>query len=242
MVERMRETSPRFLARMAGVCQALEGLTATSGEVTILGKLVVSGNALATAANIVGHQRLFWLGFASSILGVIFHIAWALLLYELLKPVNRRVSLFAVFVMLVGCGIQALTSVLYLAPMLILNAGSSLGGLTAEQLEALAYTFVRLNGYAFNTYLIFFGLWCFLIGVLIFKSTFFPRILGILLTISGLGWMVYLWPPLAIRLFMPYIAGASAIGEIPLLLWLLVVGVNAQRWQEQAGRIRALGN
>ena len=54
--------------------------------------------------------------------------------------------------------------------------------------------------------------------------------------------MVYLWPPLAIRRFMPYIAGASAIGEIPLLLWLLVVGVYAQRWQEQASRTRALGN
>ena len=104
----MRETSPRSLARMAGVCQALEGLTATSGEVTILGKLVVSGNAISTAANILGHERLFWLGFASSVLGVIFHIAWALLLYELLKPVNRRLSLFAVFVMLVGCGIQRL--------------------------------------------------------------------------------------------------------------------------------------
>jgi len=108
MAERMRETSPRSLARMAGVCQALEGLTATSGEVTILGKLVVSGNAISTAANILGHERLFWLGFASSVLGVIFHIAWALLLYELLKPVNRRLSLFAVFVMLVGCGIQRL--------------------------------------------------------------------------------------------------------------------------------------
>ena len=155
---------------------------------------------------------------------------------------NRRISLFAVFVMLVGCGIQALTSVLYLAPMLILNAGSSLRGLTAEQSQALAYSFVRLNGYAFNTYLIFFGLWCLLTGVLILKSTFFPRILGILLAISGLGWMVYLWPPLAIRLFMPYIAGASAIGEIPVLLWLLIVGVNPQRWQEQASRTQALGN
>jgi len=63
MREQIRETSPRSLARMAGVCQALEGLTATSGEVTILDKLVVSGNAMATAANILGHERLFWLGF-----------------------------------------------------------------------------------------------------------------------------------------------------------------------------------
>ena len=227
--------SPRWLARQAGICQALEGTTATYGEVTVLDKLVVAGGASATAANLLGHQRLFWLGFAASLLGVFFHLAWALLMYDLLKPVNRRVSLFAVFVMLVGCGVQALTAVLYLAPMLVLNAGSSLSALTAEQLQALAYVFVRLNGYAFNTYLVFFGLWCALTGLLIFRSTFMPRVLGVLLMISGVGWMFYLVPPVAIRLFIPYLAGASAIGEIPLLLWLLVFGVNDQRWREQAG-------
>lgn len=226
--------SPRTLARMGGVFQALEGTFATYGQVDVLGKLVVSGSAAATAANIIGHQRLFWLGFASSIIGVICHITWALLLYELFKPVSRRISLLGTFVMLVGCAIQAVTCVLYLAPMLILNARNGLSALTLDQLQALAYAFVRLNGYCFNTYLIFFGLWCVTIGFLIFKSTFMPRILGVLLAISGLGWMTYLVPPVAIRLFIPWLAGASAIGEIPLLLWLLVMGVNSQRWKEQA--------
>jgi len=212
----------------------LEGTTATFGQVIVLGSLVVFRNAAATAGNILAHERLFWLGFASSVIGVVFHIAWALLLYDLFKPVSRRVSLFAAFVILVGCAIQALTSVLYLAPMLILNAGNSLSAFTAEELQALAYVLIRLNGYAFNTYLVFFGLWCVLIGFLIFRSTFMPRVLGVLLAIAGLGWMMYLVPPLAIALFIPYIAGASALGEIPLLLWLLVVGVNAQRWKEQA--------
>ena len=147
---------------------------------------------------------------------------------------NRRVSLFAMFVMLVGCAIQALTSVLYLAPLLILDAGSSLRAFTTEQLQALALMSTRLNGYAFNTNLVFFGLWCALIGFLIFRSTFMPWILGVLVAISGLGWMMYLSPPIAIHLFIPYIAGASAIGEIPLLLWLLIVGVSDQRWREQA--------
>jgi hypothetical protein len=234
MMGRIAEASPRSLARMAGVFQGLEGTTATFGQVIVLGRLVVFGKAAATSANILTHERLFWLGFASSLIGVVFHIAWALLLYDLLKPVNRRVSLFAMFVILVGCAIQTLTSVLYLAPMLVLNAGSSLSALAAEQLQALAYVFIRLNGYAFNTYLVFFGLWCVLIGVLIFRSTFLPRVLGVLLAISGLGWMIYLVPPLAIRLFIPYIAGASAVGEIPLLLWFLVVGVNNERWKEQA--------
>ena len=234
MMERIAETSPRFKARMAGVFQLLEALTAASPGVFVLGRLVVSGNAAATAANILGHERLFWVGFASSLIGVACHIAWAFLIYELLKPVNRSVSLLAAFVILVACAIQALTSLFYLAPLLILTGGSSLSAFTPQQLQALALMFLKLNDYANDIYLVFLGLWCVLTGYLIFRSTFLPRILGVLLAISGLGWVTYLHPPLAYHLFIPYIAVASALGEIPLELWLIVMGVNAQRWKEQA--------
>jgi hypothetical protein len=232
--ERRAEGSPRCLARMAGVFQLLEATTATFGQVIVLGKLVVVGNAAATAANILRHERLFWLGFASCLMGVVFHLAWALLFYELFKPVNRRLSLFAAFVILVGCAIQALTSLLYLAPLLVLEGGNSVSAFTAEQSQALAVVFLRLNTYAFDIYLVFFGLWCVLSGYLIFRSTFLPRVLGVLLAIAGLGWMTFLYPPLANYLFLPYLAGASALGEIPLELWLIVMAVNPQRWREQA--------
>ncbi len=234
MMERIAEASPRFKARMAGVFQLLEALTATFGQVIVRDRLVVAGNAAATVANILGHERLFWLGFASSLIGVAFHIAWALLMYELLKPVHRSLSLLAAFVILVGCAIQAFTSLLYLAPLLILQGGSSLSAFTPEQLQALALMFLKLNAYAFNIDLVFFGLWCVLTGYLIFRSTFLPRILGVLSAISGLGFVTYLYPPLAYYLFLPYIAAASALGEIPLELWLIVMGVNVQRWQWQA--------
>jgi Domain of unknown function (DUF4386) len=218
---------------MAGVFQLLEALSAGFGEVIVLGRLVVSGNAAATTANILGHERLFWLGFTSSLVGVACHIAWALLMYVLLKPVNKSLSQLAAFVILVGCAIQALTSLLYLAPLLILQAGSTLSAFTSEQLQALAYVFVRLNTYAFDIYLVFFGFWLVLIGYLIFRSTFLPRVLGVLVTISGLGWMTYLSPPLAHHVY-PFITAASAIGEVPLELWLIVMGVNVARWKEQA--------
>ena len=227
------EASPRSLARMAGAFQLLEALTATFGEVIVLGKLVAPGNAASTAANILGHERLFWLGFASSLIGVVSHIAWAFLFYQLFKAVNRRLSLFAAFIILVGCAVQAVTCLLYIAPLPILQAGSSLGAFTLSQLQGLALMFLKLNGYAFNIYLVFFGLWCALIGLLVFRSTFMPRVLGVLLAIAGVGWMMYLVPPVANRLFI-YIACASAIGEIPLELWLLVFAVNEQRWKEQA--------
>jgi hypothetical protein len=234
MTDRFGEASPRFKARMAGVFQLLEAITAACPGVFILDRLVVPGNAAVTAANILGHERLLWLGFASLLIGVACHIAWALLMYELLKPVNRSVSLLAAFVVLVCCGMQAIASLFYLAPLLILQGASSLSAFTAEQLQALALMFVKLNNYANDIDLVFFGLWCILTGYLIFRSTFLPRILGVLLAIGGLGWVTYLYPPLAYHLFIPYIAAASALGEIPLELWLIVMGLNVQRWQEQA--------
>lgn len=233
MLGSTEETSPRFKARLAGVCEALEGMTSSFGQVFVLGRVVVTGNAAATAVNILGHERLFWLGFTSSVIGVAFHIAWSFLFYELLKPVNRRLSLLAAFVILLCCAMQALTSLLYLAPLLILQGGSSVSALSAEQLQSLAVIFLRLNSYAFDIDLVFFGLWCILTGYLIFRSTFLPRVLGVLLAVDGMGWAIYLFPPLAYRLF-PFIAAASGLAEIPLQLWLLVVGVNDQRWREQA--------
>jgi len=233
MTQRIAEASPRFTARMAGVCQLLEATTAAYGQVIVLGSLVVADNAAATAANILGHERLFWLGFTSSLLGVAFHIAWGFLSYELLKPVDRSISLLAAFVILVDCAIQAFTSLFHLAPLLILQGGSSLSAFTPEQLQALALTFLKLDTYAFAIDHVFFGFWLVLTGYLIFRSTFLPRVLGVLVAISGLGWVTYLSPPLAQHL-SPFIVAASALGEIPLELWLIVMGVNVQRWKEQA--------
>lgn len=236
MIGSIADVSPRLTARLAGAFQLAEALAFTFGYVFILGNdLTVSGDAAATAANIVGQERLFWLGFVLTISSVVFHIAWALLMYELLKPVDRSLSRFAILLMLVGCAIQAVMCVLYVAPLPLLHGGSALAALTPGQLQALAYMFLKLNGYAFDVYLVFFGLWCMLTGYLIFKSTFLPRVIGVLLMISGVGWVTHLIPPIAARLF-PLIAGASALGEIPLEFWLIVMAVNAQRWKEQASR------
>ncbi len=232
-MESITDRSLRVKARLAGVCQLLEAVTAGFGQVIVLDRLVISGDAAATAANILGHERLVWLGYASSLIGVAFHIAWALLLYELLKPVNRSLSLLAAFVILVGSAIQATTGLFYLAPLLILQGSSSLSAFAPLQLQALMLVFLKLNAYAFDIYLVFFGFWCILIGYLIFRSTFLPRMLGVLLAISGLGWVTYLMPPLARQLW-PFIAAASALGEIPLELWLIVMAVNVQGWKEQA--------
>ena len=233
-MEWLTRLTPRARARMAGVFEALEGAGSSNGQVFILGSLVVTGDAAATAHNILANEALFRLGFLVSVAGVAFHLAWSLLMYQLLKPVNSTIAALAVFVVLICCAMQALTAFFYLAPLLVLQGGHALSGLTAAQTESLAFVFLKLNGAAFQLDLVFFGLWCILTGYLIWRSTFLPRILGVLLMIDGVGWTLYVWPPLAINLF-PVIAVASGLAEIPLQLWLIIFGANSERWHQQAG-------
>lgn len=236
MTGRSVDTSPQVFARLAGVFYLLEASTAVLGQMFVLGRLVVHGDAAGTAANILGHETLFRLGFASSLVAVVFHVAWVLLFYELLKPVNRIVCALATFIILVGCTIQAASALLYAAPLVVLNEGSAFGALSVGQAQAVALMFLRLNGLAFNAYLVFFGIWCALVGYLMARSTFLPRVIGLLMVLAGLGYVTLLWPPLAAQL-NPFNVAVAAPGELSLLLWLLVKGVNVPKWQDQA-RVR----
>ena len=119
------------------------------------------------------------------------------------------------------------------APAVLVDARASFSAFSNEQLQALILLFLRLDARAFNLYLVFFGFWCVLIGWLIFRSTFIPRILGVLEAAAGLCWITFVWPPLGHSL-SPYNQILSAPGEISLMLWLLIMGVNSQRWKEQA--------
>ena len=220
------------MARIMGAFEALEGSASSFGQVFVLGRVVVHGDAAATARNILANEGLFRLGFASSVLGVVFHIAWALLFYYLFRPVSRTLSLLATFIILVGCAMQALTAFFYLSPLLVLQSGHSLSGLNTPQ---VALALINLNGLAFDIDLTFFGFWCVLAGYLILRSTFMPRILGALLMLDGIGWTMYLWPPLATYVF-PAIAVVAGLAELPLQVWLIAFGVNPQRWREQARR------
>ena len=232
MMERIGEASPRFTARIAGVFYLMVFLTAV--PVLAGGRLVVSGDAAATATNILAHEALFRLGWAFNLIATACYIVVTALFYELFKPVNRSVSLTAAFFSVVGCGLGALSGVFQLAPLAVLGGAQYLSVFTVEQLQALALLLLKLQAHAYNIGLVFFGFYCILIGYLIFRSLFLPRILGALMVFAGLGWLTFLSPPLANHL-SPYILAPGLLGEGSLMLWLLVIGVNAQRWKEQAG-------
>jgi hypothetical protein len=181
MSERVAKMSPLFKARIAGLFYLLTILTG------IFAVSIASGS-LSLAANLVGSAC---------------YIAVTLILYDLLKPVNKGLSLLAALFSLVGCAIGVLNQLHLPSP--------------------------NVNE------LVFFGFYCLLLAYLIFKSTFLPRFLSVLLAITGLGWLTYLSPALGDRLFFPYLMVTGLVGEGSLTLWLLVFGVNEQRWNEQAG-------
>ena len=228
----MNRVSPHPRARIAGVVYLVYFLTAAFAEFFMRG-LVVSGDAAATANNILAHESLLRVGFAINLIATAIYIAVTALFYDLLKPVNRSLALLAAFFSLVGCSIQAVSYVCYLAPFVLLGGAPYLSVFKVEQLQALLLMLLKLRSQAEQIDLVFFGFFDLLIGCLILRSTFLPRILGALMALAGLGWMIFLFPPLANSLSR-YILPVGFLAELLLLLWLLVKGVNLPRWQEQA--------
>jgi hypothetical protein len=225
----MRDANPRRMARAAGGFNLL--MIVTGGFAVFARRgLIVRGDAVATAANIVAHEAAFRASFAGDLLVVVWYLAVTALFYELFKPVNRTVALIAAFCSLAGCIVQGVACLF--APTVVLGGASYLKVFTVEQLQALAYLFLKLYTQTYSIGLVFFAFYGLANGYLIFKSTFLPRFIGVLLAIAGLAWMIFLSPPLGEKLF-PYLL-ASDLGELLLILWLVVFGVNAERWKEVA--------
>jgi hypothetical protein len=222
------------MARLTGLFALLEALTSGFGQVIIPRMLVVPGNAAATAANLLAHAPLFRLSILAALLGVACHVVWTYLIYELLKPVNAKLALVSVLFGLVAIAVQGFSAALQATPLVALQTGPALAAFNPEQLKTLAFVFLGLNARVFDAYLVFFGFWCVLVGYLIFRATFMPRILGLLEGLAGVCWLTFIWPPLA-HYISPYNQILAGLGEIALMLWLLVMGVNAERWQAQAG-------
>jgi hypothetical protein len=233
MTERIARTSPRLKGRVAGVLYLITILTGVYVEVFISGTLVVSGDAAATATNILAHQGLFELGFAIYLIEMACQVALTAVFYELLKPAGKNASLAAAFLGLTGSIIKTFSRLFYIAPLLVLGGTHYLSVFSAEQLQALALLFLKLNSRGAGIALVFFGFYALLTGYLMVKSTFLPRILGWLGILGGLCWLTFLYPPLGYQMF-PFVAVLGLLGATSIIFWFLVFGVNESRWKEQA--------
>src|SRR6266404_1564418 len=197
VTERIAKSSPQFKARLAGGFFLLTILLGVFAQGFISERLVVSGDAAATATNILTHRFLFQLGFAVYLIEMACNIAMTAFFYDLLKPVSRRLSLLAAFFSLVGISIKTISRLFYIAPLLVLGGSQYLSVFSAEQLQALALLFLKVNDQGAAIALVFFGFYAPLIGYLTIRSTFLPRILGWLGIFGGAGWLTFLYPPLA---------------------------------------------
>lgn len=208
-------------------------------EFFVRGALIVSGDAAATAKNIIASESLWRAGFAIDLIVDACYVAVTLILYVVLRPVNRNISLLAAFFSLVGCVVGIVAALAHLAPALILGGADYLKVFAPHQLQALAALSLKLHLYTSDVSLVFFGFYCVTIGYLIFKASYFPSFIGVLLILGGLAYLVnsfgfFLAPTLASRLIVVLVL--PFIGELSLMLYLIVVGVNVTKWQEEASR------
>lgn len=243
MTDHTVETSPQTLARVAGVLYLIIIVAGVFAEGFVRSKLIVAGDAAATASNIAASQMLWRISVAGELIMHACDVALALILYVLLRPVSRNLALLAAFFDLVAVAIMGVNKLTLLAVLFLLGSGDYLKTFEPGQLHSLAYLSLRLHGYGYSFGLVFFGFACLVFGYLISKSGYFPKILGVLLLVAGSCYLtnsfaMILAPAFAEAMF-PAILVPGFIGELSLCLWLIVKGVNLPRWQTQISVQRA---
>lgn len=244
----LTQTSPRTLARLAGLFFLLTILGGIVAQALISQRLIDFSDAAATANNILSNKGLFQFGFAIYLIEMACQVATATLLYQLLKPVNRTIALLALLLEVTGIIIKTVSRVFFISPLFVLEASVSSGtgaistilsGFSAAQLQSVALILLKVNDFGAATALAFFGMSTPLIGYLIFKSRFLPRWLGLLVMVAGLGWLTFLYPPLGYGAFM-ILAPLGLLSALVKIFWLLVFGVNEEKWQETAQAASAM--
>jgi Domain of unknown function (DUF4386) len=232
MMERIADGSHPPNARLIGLVYLSYFLIGVLGDYFIK-RVVISGDPTATAANLLAHEATYRSGFAIGLVANAMYIALTGLFYRLLKPVSPTIALLMALFSVVGCTVQIIAGILELAPLVVLRDAQLLAAFNAEQLRAAALVCLKLYSQTYNISFVLFAFFDFLIGYLIFKSTFLPRFIGVLMMAAGVIASAFLYPPLAIALKW-FVLPAAALPEAVLMLWLIIKGVNVARWQERA--------
>ena len=232
-------TSIKKIARIGGVLYLIIIILGILGEIFVRGKLIVSGDVTATANNIMASPLLWRLGIAGDLFMHVCDVGFIVVFYIILKPVNKNLVLLAVLFTLIQSAVLVAYKIKLCEALFLLGDADYLKAFEPQQLHALAYLAIKSDGYGFGIGLIFFGFACLINGYLIIKSGYIPKIFGIMLQIAGLCYLtnsfaLLLAPGFADKIF-PAILFPSFIGELSLCIWLLVKGVNLQKWEEKTG-------
>src|SRR5436190_22720497 len=214
-------------ARIAGGIYLLMVLTAPFSLIYVPSKLIVRGNALATADNILAHETMFRLSIFGDLIGHVIFICLAVALYRLLSNVNKTWALLMVSFVLVSAAVGFLNALNNIAAVILFRGGEFLDVIDKTQRDALGMLFVRLHSQGEFISEIFWGVWLFPFGLLVFRSGFLPRFLGIWLSIACFAWIALsitaLFFPLHYEAAFRYLQPAF-FAELAIMLWLLIKG------------------
>lgn len=219
-------------ARIAGAVYLLMVLTAPLSLIYIPGKLIVRGNATATATNILNNENLFRVEIIGGLIGQVIFICLAAALYRLLNEVNRTWAGLMVGFVLVSAAVGFLNELNNIAALILFRGADFLAVIDKPQRDALGMLFIRLHSQGHIINEIFWGLWLFPFGLLVFRSGFLPRLIGVWLMIGCVGWLalsvIALFFPLyydvAFRMAQPVL-----FGEMAIMLWFLIKGAKVER-------------
>ncbi|MBL0882066.1 MAG: DUF4386 domain-containing protein [Chitinophagaceae bacterium] len=203
-------------------------------QVFIKDGIVISGNAEATAERLKSFEWLWRIGVCIEMLIVIITVLITWILYFLTKPVNKNLSLLASLFGLLAIAVQAAYSLHFLEALQTLSNNPSLSVFTQQQLYLISSLNIQAQSEGFAIALLLFGPFFFITGYLIFQSGYFPKVLGVLYFIAGVcyslsSFLLILFPNWTARYYF-FIVGPALIGELSLSLWLLIKGVNVQKW------------
>ena len=227
MLNRITELSQRKAARVAGVLYLLLIVFGIFAEMFVRQSLIVAGDAATTASNILASEGLFRLGFMSDILMILTFLLLPLAFYVLLKPVGKRLASLVVILVSVSVPLMLVNMLLYVAPLVLLSGADYLSVFSADQLNALAMSTFDLYTSGVMIATLFHGLWLLPLGYLVYKSGYFPRVLGVFLMLACLGFVIetvqYFLAPGFEAITYPAMI-LEIVGEFGFCGWLLIKG------------------
>ncbi len=226
-------------ARIAGVLLLISLVAGGFGEAYAPSRLIVSGDAAATVQNLKDLEWLYRLGFAAFLIESLCDITLVSILYFLLKPVSKELSLLAAFFGLMGTALFAFAELFYFAPRLLMGGAGYLNTFSPDQIDSFVLLSLKLYGFAGMIFTAYYGMAWIVRAYLMFRSGYLPKFLGVLMAIGGAGFVVrnfilILAPAYASEVFLMLMFPGGLI----LTIWLLVKGVDVSKWIEKADRGR----
>lgn len=238
MADRTSEMSPLIYARAAGLLYLVIIVLGLFSEIFVRSSLISPEDAATTASNIMAAEGLFRAGFLADSIMFLSDVALAVLMFVLLKPVSKTLALVALCFRVTQSAVIALNLLNYYATILLLEGSGYTSAFDAAQRNAFSSLFLDLHSYGYDLGLILFGVHCLVLGYLIAKSLYLPRVLGYLVMAAGVTYLIgsytrFLFPDFVETLSPIYLV--AILSELSLCLWLLVKGVNLEYWK-RAGR------